>query len=128
VFSRYSEANASKVVSTLTCGCQPYQDVFTYGRWQAMGFQVQRGEKAIRLPLIKEVQDADTEETKRVKGMSFVFCRHQVQPANGESTPQPRPQAAQGTAEAQGFTVAGFYNTKPSADRTESLMEGWKAL
>src|SRR6266850_1687850 len=43
-FDRYSIANAVTVKQSLPCGCEPYVDVFTYRRWRAQGFQVQRRE------------------------------------------------------------------------------------
>ena len=86
-FDRFSVANAVAIKQALSCGCEPYRDVFTYNRWKAQGYQVQRGEKAIRLPLIKTVtkKDAETgkEETRRVTSRSAVFCRCQVRPSEG---------------------------------------------
>ncbi len=86
-FQTYSIANAVAVKEALPCGCEPYVDVFTYRRWKAQGFQVQRGEKAIRLPLIyqRTEKDPDTGEqtTRRRMGRSAVFCRCQVQPREG---------------------------------------------
>jgi len=86
-FDRYSVANAVRVKESLPCGCEPYQDVFTYRRWKAQGFQVQRGEKAIKLPLIYQRAEKDREtgeETvSRRMGRSAVFCRCQVRPING---------------------------------------------
>ncbi len=83
-FDRVSVANSVTVQRALDCGCQPYQSVFTYRRWKAQGFQVQRGEKSIRLPLIyaRTEKDPETgeERTTRRRGRSAVFCRHQVQP------------------------------------------------
>ena len=52
-FDRYSVANAVSVKTSLECGCEPYQDVFTYRRWKAQGFQVSRGQKAIKLPQVR---------------------------------------------------------------------------
>ena len=82
-FERTSAGNALKVSTALKCGCEPYKTVFTYNRWLAQGMQVQRGEKAIRLPMIKavgrETQEGQT-ETKRIFTTSRVFCRHQVKP------------------------------------------------
>ncbi len=81
-FDRVSVANSVAVLQALDCGCQPYRDVYTYRRWKAQGFQVQRGEKAIRLPLIysRVETDPDTGEqhTRRRMGRSAVFCRCQV--------------------------------------------------
>ncbi len=83
-FEHVSVANSVAVLQALDCGCQPYRDVFTYRRWKAQGFQVQRGEKAIRLPLIyaRTEKDPETgeERTTRRRGRSAVFCRHQVEP------------------------------------------------
>ncbi len=86
-FDRYSVANAVTVKQALPCGCEPYLDVFTYRRWKAQGFQVQRGEKAIRLSLIYQRTEKDRETgeqtTSRRIGRSAVFCRCQVRPAEG---------------------------------------------
>ena len=83
-FDRFSVGNAVAVKSALECGCEPYEDVFTYKRWQAQGMQVQRGEKAIRLPLIYQRTERDPEtgeeKTARRMGRSAVFCRCQVKP------------------------------------------------
>ena len=80
-FDRTSVSNALAVVMQLKCPCQPYEDVFTYNRWQVLGYQVQRGEKAIKLPLVKSIEVENEEgetENKRILGSSAVFCRCQV--------------------------------------------------
>ena len=86
-FDRFSVANAVAVKQALPCGCEPYVDVFTYKRWKAQGFQVQRGEKAIRLPLIYLRTRADPEtgdeRQERRMGRSAVFCRCQVKASDG---------------------------------------------
>src|SRR5882724_11616053 len=83
-FDRYSIANAVTVKQSLPCGCEPYVDVFTYRRWKGQGFQVQRGERALRLPLIYSRTETDPqtgeEHTAQRIGRSAVFCRHQVKP------------------------------------------------
>ena len=82
-FSRYSATNAGHVESALECGCEAYRDVYTYNRWSALGFQVQRGEKAIKIPVIVERENEDengTASRARIFRTSAVFCRHQVQP------------------------------------------------
>ncbi len=89
-FERYSVANAAAVAEALGCGCEPYRNVFTYRRWKAQGYQVQRGEKSIRLPLIyaRTEKDPETgeERTTRRRGRSAVFCRCQVQPTSGAAS------------------------------------------
>jgi hypothetical protein len=89
-FDRYSVANAVAVKQSLPCGCEPYRDVFTYLRWKAQGFQVQRGEKAIKLPLIygRTESDPETGEARTVRrvGRSAVFCRCQVKPIEARAT------------------------------------------
>ena len=83
-FSTHSIANTIAVESALNCSCEAYRDIFTYNRWKAQGFQVQKGQKAIRLPLVRTVDREDPEtgktETRRVLGRSAVFCRCQVKP------------------------------------------------
>src|ERR1700752_4708835 len=73
-FDRCSIANAVTLKRSLPCGCEPYIDVFTYRRWKAQGFQVLRGEKAIRLPLIYSRTDKDAatgeERTEMGRGRS----------------------------------------------------------
>ena len=81
-FQTYSVGNAARVTEARPCGCQPYRDVFTYRRWKAQGFQVRRGEKAIRLPVIVHATQTDEktgeEQTVSMRRPSFVFCRCQV--------------------------------------------------
>ena len=81
-FERYSTANAVTVTQALPCGCEPYVDVFTYRRWQAQGFQVAKGSKAIKLPQVRIVDRENKEtgemEQRRVFHNSAVFCRHQL--------------------------------------------------
>lgn len=84
-FERYSMANALIVRASLKCGCQPYQDVFTIGRWNAQGYRVRCGEHSIKLACLKhaERENKETGEAEIVKifGSSHVFCRHQVEAA-----------------------------------------------
>jgi len=67
------------------CSCQPYVDWFTYKRWRAQGFQVQKGEHGIKLTtyIPKFKTDPDTGE-KVPDGTrpwyTTVFCRCQVKP------------------------------------------------
>ena len=58
-FHRYSPINAATVKMRLACGCEPYKDVFTYNRWLALGYQVQRGERSIKIPVIVERENED---------------------------------------------------------------------
>ena len=89
-FGRYSGANAGQVKAVLKCGCEPYQDVFTYKRWKAQGQQVQRGQHAIKLPVVgqKDVEDDDGNiRVKRYLATGAVFCRHQVAPIGSKASP-----------------------------------------
>ncbi len=78
-FSRYSVANASHLKSALSCGCEPYKDIFTFGRWIAQGYAVKKGEKAIKIPVVR-TEDKEDGTTAKIFHNSPVFCRHQVQP------------------------------------------------
>lgn len=87
-FDRISPANMIILRACLRCDCSPYQDVFTYNRWKAQGYQVRRGEKSIKLPLVKDIvtedEESETVTTHRILGASFVFCRCQVDKNNKE--------------------------------------------
>jgi hypothetical protein len=89
-FDRISVANATAVDAALSCGCVPYETVFTFRRWKAQGMSVVKGEKAIKIPVVKDVEstDADTGEvtkSKRVFGTAAVFCKCQVKPIGEKS-------------------------------------------
>ena len=84
-FSGYSSTNAAVLIATAEakkCECEPYRDWFTYQRWLAQGFQVQKGERGIKLTTWIECikKDADGNEVvtgRRPKGYT-VFCKCQV--------------------------------------------------
>ena len=85
-FSHKSAKNAAFLQAAAAvrgCTCRPYQDWFTYRRWKAQGYQVQKGEKSTRIPVIvsKTETDPKTGQEKHVsfKRTSCVFCRCQVQ-------------------------------------------------
>ena len=81
-FGRYSVGNAAQVMTALSCGCEPYVDVFTFGRWIAQGYAVQKGQKALRLSVVRESvrEDKETGEltVRKVFVAGAVFCRCQV--------------------------------------------------
>ena len=83
-FEHESAQSAATVAEQLDCECEPYADVFTFNRWKAQGFSVQKGEKAIRVPgyLTKVTTDASTgaETVARIPRTNCVFCRCQVAP------------------------------------------------
>jgi hypothetical protein len=92
LFDRFSVGNASIAESALDCGCKAYEAIFTYNRWKAQGYQVKRGQKAVRLPMVKDVErEAENGEskTKRIFTTSSVFCRHQVEPIQTTAEPTP---------------------------------------
>ena len=90
-FDRHSTTNAAVLLNTASakgCNCQPYQDWFTYNRWLAQGYQVQKGEHGIRLTtwLTTTKKNEDGEEVvtgTRPKGYT-VFCRCQVKKIDAE--------------------------------------------
>ena len=130
-FERTSAHSAATVSTLLECQCQPYIDVYTYKRWLAQGFQVQRGQKAIKLPLvkIKEVQDSDDDDAKRtvrILSMSAVFCRHQVAPVQATGvTPStaPVPLTPPTPEPKEKPTV----QPQPSSN-VDKVMVGWEAV
>jgi len=85
-FSGYCGANAEALLVTAEskgCQCMPYQDWFTYQRWLAQGFQVQRGEHGVKLTswveIIKKGTDGNEIVTGRRPKSYTAFCRCQVQ-------------------------------------------------
>ena len=81
-FDGYSERNAAIVADALTCDCEPYEDVYTYDRWQALGRQVVKGQHGIKLSITKayEIEDKDTGElvTRKRRWYTTVFCKCQT--------------------------------------------------
>jgi hypothetical protein len=88
-------ANALQVTAALAdrhCACEPYADVFTFGRWRAQGRTVRRGEHGIRLTVYiaarrhdaiddasgTEAGQAQPDAIRRYPRVSFVFCRCQT--------------------------------------------------
>ncbi len=93
-FDHFSIANVASAMHQLeesgACdgSCEGYSDIFTYNRWQALGFQVQKGQHGARLGII--VQNEKEDEQGNIKRISrpwttTVFCRHQVSSKNDAS-------------------------------------------
>jgi len=80
-----SIANATAVAQAMVekgCGCVPYVDVFSYRRWQAQGYQVQKGEHGIKVTTWIHYTDKEGKDQVRPKNVTL-FCRHQVKPIEG---------------------------------------------
>ena len=86
-FDGHSTQNALIVAMALEergcTSCLPYQDVFTYNRWKAQGFQVQKGEESIHITTYVPTFNVDKNTGEKVQTgkrprTSCVFCRHQV--------------------------------------------------
>jgi antirestriction protein ArdC len=87
-FSTFSSAHAlilAHAAQERGCECQAYRDWFTYKRWRAQGYQVQRGEHGVKLTVYVE-REAETDDGKTrtysAPWRSTVFCRCQVKEAN----------------------------------------------
>lgn len=87
-FDRYSVSNAAQAIAQLhelggcKAKCEPYDDMFTYNRWQAQGYQVRKGEHGAHLGVI--ITTSQEDETGKVIRQSrpwttVVFCRCQVE-------------------------------------------------
>ena len=121
-FKRYSPINTGCIKTALTCGCEPYQDVFTYNRWKALGYQVQRGEKSITIPVIHETEDEETKAINRRLWKSHVFCRCQVAEIGTKPTPViPQPPVIQPPVNQEP-------KTQYQAPAPKNIMEGWKVI
>jgi hypothetical protein len=89
-FDRYSIDNINRVMMALEEGgrcdgtCVPYEDVFTFARWKALGCFVKKGEHGVKIPVVvpvtKESDDPDGEsESFKLKRTTTVFCSCQVE-------------------------------------------------
>ena len=98
----YSEINAL-IVEMAPCTCKAYEDIFTYNRWQALGFQVRKGEKATKIKTWKRIKKTD-DKTGKDKSFSIprtsnVFCRCQVDEIGAEPAPVSVPETKEKPAE-----------------------------
>jgi antirestriction protein ArdC len=91
-FDSFSEKNAGILLLASEergCSCDPYVDWYTYRRWRVQGFQVQKGEKSTKIPVIKKWMGEDKETGKEreisYKGNASVFCRCQVKPVGQDN-------------------------------------------
>ena len=81
-FQHYSVHNAVQAQQACSEGlCEAYRDIFTYRRWRAQGYQVQRGEKGT--PVTTWITTTRMDEngdpvTFRHAKRTVLFCRHQV--------------------------------------------------
>ena len=83
-FDRFSVMN-TMIAESNPCTCEAYKDIFTYRRWQAIGYQVRKGEHGKRITTWitmrkkDKVTGIETVTGKRPNA-STVFCRCQVDP------------------------------------------------
>ncbi len=84
-FDRYSQMHAAVLEAAAEergCGCEAYSDWYTYNRWAAQGFQVQKGEHGVPLttyiPIQKKGEDGEAAVVGTRPRTVRVFCRHQV--------------------------------------------------
>ena len=83
-FDRTSAASVSILAQSAQdrgCTCRAYVDWYTYRRWKAQGYQVQKGEHGVKLTtwirFTSTGKDGKEKEHTRPKGTT-VFCRCQV--------------------------------------------------
>jgi hypothetical protein len=131
-FNRYSSQNAATVKMRLACGCEPYRDVFTYNRWLAMGYQVQRGEHSIKIPVIVERENEDNETIKRLF-KSHVFCRCQVKSINESKPIEPKIEPAaivpiQPIIEPIKPIIEPIKPVNHSDNPIDNIMKGWQVV
>lgn len=81
-FDRSPSMINTMIVESKECACEAYVDWFTYDRWQAQGFQVQKGEKATKISTYRPIEKKNKEGKKEkfsIPSKSNVFCRCQVE-------------------------------------------------
>lgn len=80
IFSTLDESDIATSMESIDanlCECEPYQDVFTYNRWKAQGYQVRRGEHGCRVTTWVP-KDKDNPDKGVFPRTATVFCRCQV--------------------------------------------------
>jgi hypothetical protein len=82
-FDRHSATNAAIVRADLTCECEPYIDVLTFGRWRGLGMRPAKGSKAHRVmtwAVSAYTTDEDPERVRHSRSLrkAILFCRCQV--------------------------------------------------
>ena len=80
-----SEMTLADAARERGCSCRPYVDWFTYRRWKAQGFQVQKGEHGVKLTTYIPVFKTDPVTGEKVPNgtrprRTTVFCRCQTKP------------------------------------------------
>lgn len=80
-FEHRSATNAM-IAESRNCECKAYEDIFTYKRWKALGYQVRKGEKGTKLetyaPIVKKDDNGEKVVVGKRPWISTVFCRCQV--------------------------------------------------
>ncbi len=128
LFNYKSTANAAHVAARLQCGCQPYVDTFTFGRWIAQGMAVKKGEHGIRVKTLleKEQQLEDgTTQTYKIPWGAVLFCRHQVAPI-GQHQPAPASNALALPEATKEETKPAMKSPVGASDNT--IMAGWRVI
>jgi len=77
MFYEFQEQNNELRDEDSYCTCEPYQDVFTYNRWKAQGYQVRRGEHGCKVTTWVP-KDKDNPDAGVFPRNATVFCRCQV--------------------------------------------------
>ena len=79
-FNHFSAKNAA-ILEVACDKCQPYEDWFTYRRWEAQGEQVAKGQHGTKLlTIIETEEEGDNKKLQVIKRpwQATVFCRHQL--------------------------------------------------
>ena len=91
-FEGYSTTHAAILTMAAQangCNCEPYVDWFTYARWNAQGYQVQKGERGVQLYVFRTIEEKDKDTGKVRKSSrpwrSYVFCKCQVKEKGGQA-------------------------------------------
>jgi len=76
-----SEITLVQAAQERGCQCEAYRDWFTYNRWRAQGFQVQKDEHGVKMSTWIEYETEETDGSVKTHSRpktTTVFCRCQV--------------------------------------------------
>jgi N-terminal domain of anti-restriction factor ArdC len=58
----------------------PYQNILTFRQWRNRGYRVKKGEKSIRITVMKDIPDEDDpKQTRKIRRTACLFALPQVE-------------------------------------------------
>lgn len=72
IFDRWGDEEAKRYNPNVNC--------LTFGQWKRYGYNIKKGEKALRSYTFVEAKDKKTKEIRKIRKTICLFCERQVEP------------------------------------------------